>query len=98
MPEAKPHRPVVETIARYLLLWDPIGAIPNLQDGLPLSEYDSYVGPLYTLLANGGTVEDVEKYLTQCLKHMGMTFVPERDKPVALGLHKYFNENSGFRK
>ncbi|WP_413942738.1 hypothetical protein [Bdellovibrio sp. HCB-162] len=90
---------VMEILRRYLQFWDPIEVVGDLiKNGFPPDEYDSYAGPLYTILANGGSVDDIERYLQKCLEHMGMPFVSEREKRMAISIHTYFNKSSGFRK
>lgn len=92
------HKEVLENLRRYLQHWDPIGVIPSLiREGLNPSEYDSYAGQLYTLLASGASIAQIEKYLLQCLDHMGLEMT-ERDREMALSIHKYFNYSTGFRK
>ncbi|WP_413578549.1 hypothetical protein ACLVWU_08425 [Bdellovibrio sp. HCB290] len=90
---------VLEVLRRYLQHWDPIGAIPGaIINGQAPTEYDCYAGPLYTLLAEGGSEDDVHKYLVQCLDHMGMRHIEIRDRSMAKYIHNYFNKSSGFRK
>jgi hypothetical protein len=89
----------LETLRRYLQVWDPINVIDDLvRDGLAPDEYDSYAGPLYTLLSQDATVEQIEEYLIQVLGHMGLKHSPERDHDMALSIHKYFYNTSGFKK
>ncbi|WP_413287779.1 hypothetical protein [Bdellovibrio sp. HCB337] len=90
----------METIRRYLQVWDPIGVIEDLaQVGSPLNEYDSYAGPIYTLLTQGGSVDDIEKHLNTILQdRMEMTGDTEKTRMIAEGLHRYFHEYSGYRK
>ncbi|QDK37973.1 hypothetical protein [Bdellovibrio sp. NC01] len=96
MSDQTGYKEVLENLRRYLQHWDPVGVIPNLiKDGHAPSEYDSYAGPLYTLLASGASEEKVEEHLKQCLKYMGLHYVEKRDRAMAKSLHTYF-KNSGF--
>ena len=49
--------------------WDPIGVrgVPEAAD-----EYDRYVMPIYEILRNGGTEEEILTYLEWILQHMGL--------------------------
>ncbi|AHI06062.1 hypothetical protein BDW_07810 [Bdellovibrio bacteriovorus W] len=90
---------VTEMICRYLQQWDPIGVTESLMnEGLELNEYDSYAGPLYSLLSQGASIEEVYQYLKEILDYMGMPPVESRDLKFAQSLHTYFNKSSGFRK
>jgi len=55
--------------------WDPIGirAVPEAQD-----EYESYVGPVYRLIASGASAEAVADYLVAIETDMGVGRVPPR--------------------
>ena len=54
----------METIRRYLQYWGPIGVIPDLiKVGLPPNEYDSYAGPIYTMLTEGKSSEEIQNHL-----------------------------------
>lgn len=99
MTDKTGYKDVLENLRRYLQHWDPIGVIPGMiKDGLAPNEYDSYAGPLYTVLASGATVEQVEEYLKKCLENVGLDYVEERDRKMAKSLHTYFNYSTGFRK
>ncbi|WP_413584482.1 hypothetical protein [Bdellovibrio sp. HCB274] len=89
----------LEVLKRYLQHWDPIGVVPGMIiEGLDPSEYDVYADSLHTVLADGGTVEDVYTYLLNCRSHMGLK--PDRDADIRLAnsLHTYFKQASGIKK
>lgn len=61
---------IQEAIGLLLLHeWDPIGirAVPEAQD-----EYDSYVGPVYRLIASGASAESVAAYLAAIAADMSV--------------------------
>ncbi|MGZ3748383.1 MAG: hypothetical protein ACXWRE_13460 [Pseudobdellovibrionaceae bacterium] len=91
---------VMETIRRYLQYWDPIGVIPDLiKVGLPPNEYDSYAGPIYTMLTEGKSAEEIQNHLNLIVtERMDMKTNDEKNRVVAEGLHMYFHEHSGYRK
>jgi hypothetical protein len=67
---------IQEAIGMVLLHdWDPIGirAVPQAQD-----EYESYVGPVYRLIASGASAETVADYLVAIEEDMGVGRVPPR--------------------
>ena len=71
---------------RKILLadWDPIGIRnePGAQD-----EYDSYVGPLHTLLAGGAPPSKIAEHLAHIEDaEMGLPISAEKRLPVAIRL------------
>jgi alkanesulfonate monooxygenase SsuD/methylene tetrahydromethanopterin reductase-like flavin-dependent oxidoreductase (luciferase family) len=54
--------------------WDPIGVAGEA----PEDEYDSYISPVYRILAGGGSEQEVVEYLARTgEKIMGATRTPE---------------------
>jgi hypothetical protein len=78
-PKAKRAREIQEAINRILYeSWDPIG----LRDELPLDEYNSFVGPIYRALANGGSEADIITVLSRLESDIGRK-TPWTDKRQA---------------
>ena len=77
---------VVQDRIRQILLndWDPIGIreVPEAQD-----EYDSYVGGVYRLLADGASAVEVAAHLARIEgETMGLPSSADRHLPVATKL------------
>jgi hypothetical protein len=70
--------------AILLQYWDPIGIrdVPEMQD-----EYDSYVGPVYRLLASGASTDQIAKHLADVETSLGVkAATPAQLFPVAARL------------
>lgn len=61
-------------VKEALRKWDPIGVF-DLDPPWPDDEYDSYSGPIVTMLDAGAPKEKMVKYLEGvCVDHIGMPF------------------------
>jgi hypothetical protein len=78
-------REIQQAIGAVLLrFWDPIGIqdVAEAQD-----EYDSYVGPVYRLLASGASAEQIAQYLSDEESALGVrAATPSQLLPVATRL------------
>jgi hypothetical protein len=69
-----------------LEVWDPIGVgnIPEARD-----EYDCYLGPVFHLLTEGGTDEQILDYLWKlATEHMGLPATRESMLPTIAALRR----------
>jgi len=56
------HASIIQESIRKILVeeWDPIG-IEGIREAI--DEYDAYIGPLYRMLVDGGTVDEIKNFL-----------------------------------
>lgn len=71
-------RQTQDTIRRFLLEWDAIGA------GVPDDEYDCMIGPLYGLVSREATRAEIATWLAEYRRdHFGLPADPEADAVLA---------------
>ena len=92
-PEQKEDIKALQRKVREILMeWDPIGVrdMPEAQD-----EYDSYVGPICSLLIKGAGVTALAKMLDQIEgENMGLSVRTERNRQIAQKLLRLIHEPS----
>ncbi len=54
----------------FVEVWDPIGVMND--PDWPRDEYDGYIGGVFELLTTGGSDRDIEGYLLDAIRGMGM--------------------------
>jgi hypothetical protein len=80
---------------RELLMqwWDPIGVrgVPEAR-----GEYDSYMGPIVSLLERGGSIDELASYLVEIeTDRMGMKPDKKTDLDAASRIHAWYREATG---
>ncbi|RZI59193.1 MAG: hypothetical protein EOP14_04400 [Pseudomonas sp.] len=78
---------IVGEVLHYI--WDPLGVagVPQARD-----EYDSYVGPVFTLVRSGATDADISAHLEQIVvNRMGFSGRKERSNEAASVLTDWRN-------
>jgi hypothetical protein len=84
--EARRFRDGSREIRELLTEWDPI-------PGSPSDEYDCLIPQLYALLASGADAAEVERYVTEELRHhFGIEPDPSREHELAIRLTRWAQE------
>jgi len=87
------HQGARELRALLMRWWNPIGVrgVPEARD-----EYDSYMGPIVSLLERGGSAKDLSRYLAEVeTDYMGLDARKSVDLQAASKIHSWYRKATG---